>query len=210
MTSWLVVYQGKRGAATKKGAKSADSNINNDDNSEASSLSWDTESQKENVLTTMIHLLELDLCRVWKLPQPEESFLNLFLNTAYLMLENQNNTKNKVIKRCLFILLATIIKKYNQNVGINTAIIHMLHHHEHLAVVIVELMEMLHKEYECSHVVGDIVREIGKMNPREFARDSSGVKNISAFIANLSEKLPVLVLPTLSVLLPHLDGEVRM
>jgi condensin complex subunit 1 len=156
----------------------------------------------------MIHLLELDLSRIWKLPYPEENFINLFSKTAYQILENPNNAKNKVIKRCLFILIATLIKKYNQTVGVTTALIHLLHNYEHLAVVVVELMETLCQEYECSHMVGDVVREIGRMNPKEFARDSSGVKNISTFIANLAEKLPLLMIPTLSVLLPHLDGEV--
>lgn len=47
------------------------------------------------------------------------------------------------------------------------------------------------------------------MNPKE-ARDSSGVKNVSLFLAELGERLPKSVLPTISVLLPHLNAESYM
>ena len=47
------------------------------------------------------------------------------------------------------------------------------------------------------------------MNPKETARETSGVKNISMFITEISEKLPTHVLPNISVLLPHLNGEVE-
>ncbi len=46
------------------------------------------------------------------------------------------------------------------------------------------------------------------MNPKESGRDASGVKNISAFIIEVGERIPAQILPCISVLLPHLDGEV--
>jgi hypothetical protein len=53
-----------------------------------------------------------------------------------------------------------------------------------------------------------LCREIGRTNPKETSRETSGVKNISTFVAEISEKLPLQVLPLTSVLLPHLGGEV--
>ncbi len=47
------------------------------------------------------------------------------------------------------------------------------------------------------------------MNPREFSQDTSGVKNIAGFIGELAERLPAMVLPNVSLLLSHLDGEVH-
>lgn len=39
---------------------------------------WENESQKEHVLSIVLHTLELDLARLWKLDVPEEDFVNLF------------------------------------------------------------------------------------------------------------------------------------
>lgn len=39
---------------------------------------WDSEGQKERVLSAVLHSLELDLSRLWKLDVPEEEFLNLY------------------------------------------------------------------------------------------------------------------------------------
>lgn len=41
------------------------------------------------------------------------------------------------------------------------------------------------------------------------AREASGVKGYATFISELAEQIPALVLANMSVLLPHLDGEVR-
>jgi hypothetical protein len=57
--------------------------------------SWESDSQRENFLTSMIHILELDLSRLWKMTFPEDEFLSLFATTSYSMLENPANTKNK-------------------------------------------------------------------------------------------------------------------
>ncbi len=51
-------------------------------------------------------------------------------------------------------------------------------------------------------------REIGKLDPSE-TRDTSGIKNMSQFLAEIAQRLPELIIPNISVLLVHLDGEVR-
>jgi hypothetical protein len=51
-----------------------------------------------------------------------------------------------------------LIKKYNQSVGITTTLIHLIMKYEHLPTPIVELMEVLVKEYEHPQFVGDFIR----------------------------------------------------
>lgn len=46
------------------------------------------------------------------------------------------------------------------------------------------------------------------MNTRD-DKDTSGVKNVSTFISEISDRIPKNVLPYVSILSPHLDGEVR-
>ncbi len=174
-----------------------------------SSSTWQTETQKEAILSIMIHTLELDLSRLWKMTYPEDEFLSLFATTAYSMLEDPANAKSKVIKRCLFLLISILVKKYNQAPGVVNSLINMLHKFEHLPPHIAELMEVMVNEFKCTQIVGDIIREIARMNPKE-ARDNCGVKNISLFLAALGERVPRHVLPNISVLLPHLNGESYM
>ena len=59
------------------------------------SNTWDSDSSRESFLTSLIHILELDLPRLWKMTYPEDEFLSLFATTSYSMLENSANTKNK-------------------------------------------------------------------------------------------------------------------
>jgi lauroyl/myristoyl acyltransferase len=47
------------------------------DNEEEETV-WDSEGQKERVLSAVLHSLELDLPRLWKLDVPEEEFVNLY------------------------------------------------------------------------------------------------------------------------------------
>lgn len=56
--------------------------------------------------------------------------------------------------------------------------------------------------------LGSPFREIGQKCPQELARDTSGAKGYTAFLAELAEQTPAIVLANMSVLLHHLDGEV--
>lgn len=48
------------------------------------------------------------------------------------------------------------------------------------------------------------------MDPKELARDSSGTRAYAAFLVELSQCVPEVVLPNISVILDLLDGEVTI
>ena len=52
-------------------------------------------------------------------------------------------------------------------------------------------------------------RELGSRDPRDLALDTSGTRCFASFLMEVAQLVPVAVLPTISVLLPHLSGEVR-
>ena len=52
-------------------------------------------------------------------------------------------------------------------------------------------------------------REIGEKDPQDLTIDSSGTKNYSLFITEVSQALPKQVKPSVTTLLPHLNGEVN-
>lgn len=51
-------------------------------------------------------------------------------------------------------------------------------------------------------------REIGQRSSEELARDSAGVRAFASFIAELGTFVPELMMPNISVLITHLEGEV--
>ena len=51
-------------------------------------------------------------------------------------------------------------------------------------------------------------REIGKTDSKDLARDTSGTRGYAAFLVDLGERIPGLLLPNMVVLLPLLDEEV--
>ena len=52
-------------------------------------------------------------------------------------------------------------------------------------------------------------REIGRMDSKDLTKDTSGTRAFAAFLVDLAEKIPDLMLPSISVLLGLLDGEVK-
>ena len=73
-------------------------------------------------------------------------------------MENPANTKNKALKRCIFLLVTILVKKYNQALSATTSLTHLLMKHEHLTVAVAELLEFMVKETEMSPIVGDFIR----------------------------------------------------
>ena len=51
-------------------------------------------------------------------------------------------------------------------------------------------------------------REIGQKSSEELAREGSRVKAFASFLSELSALVPELMIPNISVLITHLEGEV--
>jgi len=156
-------------------------------------------------------VLELDLKSLWSLPQPEEHFLQLFEPVVFAMMENPVNMKNSSVKRCLSSLLTPLAKNYGRSYNITVTIVNdILCKHDHAVVPLAELMEQFVNDLDFPHIVGDVLREIGKIQPKNFARDTQAAKNISVFIAEVASRLPSVVLPSVPSLLALLDGDVLL
>jgi len=54
-----------------------------------------------------------------------------------------------------------------------------------------------------------VCREIGRIDTKDLTRDTSSTRAYAAFLLELSEKIPAVMMPNISVLLSLLDGEVR-
>eukprot|EP01116_Phalansterium_solitarium_P025583 TRINITY_DN985_c0_g1_i5.p1 TRINITY_DN985_c0_g1~~TRINITY_DN985_c0_g1_i5.p1 ORF type:complete len:1640 (+),score=672.83 TRINITY_DN985_c0_g1_i5:197-5116(+) len=202
----------KRGAAgSAAGSRKKARNDTNDDAAaaaEAATGRWESETAKEQLLSAMINLLELPelAASVWRAAQPDEDFVNLFSKVLVTMLASASNTRAKPVRRCLLLLCAQLIKRYAHSAAISSALVHLLHHGDHLPQPLGELYALLDTPaYKCAPAAtGDLLREIGRMSSAQL---TPLAKNVAELLRELADKLPNVVLPHIAVLLPHLDGE---
>ncbi|XP_074259526.1 condensin complex subunit 1 isoform X2 [Saimiri boliviensis] len=83
----------------------------------------------------------------------------------------------------------------------------MLQHFEHLASVLVTAVSLWATHYGMKSIVGEIVREIGQKCPQELSRDPAGTKGFAAFLTELAERVPAILMSNMCILLDHLEGE---
>uniref|UniRef100_A0A3P8X2W7 Condensin complex subunit 1 n=1 Tax=Cynoglossus semilaevis TaxID=244447 RepID=A0A3P8X2W7_CYNSE len=170
-------------------------------------LQWD--SERERVLQVLIQLLQLDIRSLWNLSLVEEEFVSCVTCCCYKLLENTTigHVKNKPTRDGVIHLLGVSIKKYNHLLGASVKVIQLLQHFEHLASVFAQAVAVWGKEYGVRTIVGEVLREIGQRSGEELAREGSGVKAFSLFLSELATMVPDLIIPNISMLITHLEGE---
>ena len=99
------------------------------------------------------------------------------------------------------------MKRYNHGLGFQLKIIQLLQHFEHVVPACVHGLLTMIEIFGCSQMVIELVREIGKVDPHDLARDTSSSRNYAAFLSELAEKLPSAFIPCISLLSGHLEEE---
>uniref|UniRef100_A0A8C5NGF1 Condensin complex subunit 1 n=1 Tax=Gouania willdenowi TaxID=441366 RepID=A0A8C5NGF1_GOUWI len=167
-------------------------------------LQWD--SEREQVLQALIQLLQLDICSLWSLSLVEEEFISC---CCYKLLENPtiSHVKSKPTRDCIIHLLGLLIKKYNHLLGASVKVIQLLQHFEQLSSVFAQGVYVWSSEYGVRAIIGEVLREIGQKSNEELTREGSGVKAFASFLTELGALVPELMIPYISVLITHLEGE---
>ncbi|XP_076593512.1 condensin complex subunit 1 isoform X2 [Chaetodon auriga] len=170
-------------------------------------LQWDTE--REKVLQALVQLLQLDIRSLWNLSLVEEEFISCVTCCCYKLLENPtiSHVKSKPTRDCIIHLLGVLIRKYNHLLGASVKVIQLLQHFEQLSSVFAQAVSVWSTEYGVRAIIGEVIREIGQRSSEELAREGSGVKAFASFLSELSALVPELLIPNISVLITHLEGE---
>ena len=88
-------------------------------------------------------------------------------------------------------------------------LVQLLQHFEHLAAPVDGAVAMfVSEQYGASHMAGEMMREIGRTDPRDFARDTAATRVYAAFLVELAERAPQAMIKHISVLVNLLDQEV--
>ncbi|KAM9230033.1 condensin complex subunit 1 isoform 1-T1 [Dugong dugon] len=170
---------------------------------------FDWEEERQPVLRLLTQLLQLDIRHLWNHSIIEEEFVSLVTGCCYRLLENPtiSHQKNRPTREAITHLLGVALTRYNHMLSAAVKIIQMLQHFEHLASVLVTAVSLWATDYGMKSIVGEIVREIGQKCPQELSRDPSGAKGFAAFLTELAERVPAILMSNMCVLLDHLDGE---
>jgi len=172
-------------------------------------FTWDWDQERRRAVHFLYNLVQLNLNLLFDPPMMEEEVVNLIANTMFKIFENPQMAlqAKKDVRLSIIQVLGTCNKKYNYTLSCSLKFVQHLKHFEHLVSVLGQATEVLVREYNCSSMVMDLVREIARLDPKEMARDTSGTRAYSLFLLDLAERLPEGMKPSLSLLLAHLDGE---
>ncbi|XP_012587980.1 PREDICTED: condensin complex subunit 1 isoform X3 [Condylura cristata] len=170
---------------------------------------FDWEEERQPILQLLTQLLQLDIRHLWNHSIIEEEFVSLVTGCCYRLLENPTISyqKNRPTREAITHLLGVALTRYNHMLSATVKIIQMLQHYEHLAPVLVAAVSLWATDFGMKSIVGEIVREIGQKCPQELSRDTSGAKGFAAFLTELAERIPAILMSSMCVLLDHLDGE---
>ncbi|KAJ8790884.1 hypothetical protein J1605_020978 [Eschrichtius robustus] len=170
---------------------------------------FDWEEERQPILQLLTQLLQLDIRHLWSHSIIEEEFVCLVTGCCYRLLENPtiSHQKNRSTREAITHLLGVALTRYNHMLSATVKIIQMLQHFEHLASVLVAAVSLWATDYGMKSIVGEIVREIGQKCPQELSRDPSGAKGFAAFLTELAERVPAILMSSMCILLDHLDGE---
>ncbi|KAL6064043.1 hypothetical protein STEG23_028563, partial [Scotinomys teguina] len=172
-------------------------------------LGFDWEEERQTVLQLLTQLLQLDIRHLWNHSVIEEEFVSLVTGCCYRLLENPtiSHQKNRPTREAVAHLLGVALVRYNHMLSATVKIIQMLQHFEHLPSVLVAAVSLWATDYGMKSIVGEIVREIGQKCPQELSRDTAGAKGFAAFLTELAERVPAVLMSSMCILLDHLDGE---
>jgi condensin complex subunit 1 len=129
--------------------------------------------------------------------------------TAFLMLENPAVTRDRDLdlKGDLYKMLALCCAKYNHALPITTSLIHSLLKFEHTPAYLAEAVALVATKHDDVQLATAVLREIGRMDPKELLRDAAGAKNVGGFLTELADRLPKVVARNFSVIMVHMSGE---
>lgn len=204
----ILATQGSDSIKNLKSAKAAKSN-----DEQLLQQAW--QAQRERILSAFLNMCKSEkLSALWSLSSSKDlkqQIGDLIFRSTFLLLENPQNLKCKVLREICIKILTEVISSFEIQIEATNFFMQSLMRIDSKTYPIV-LAELLGQYQQSDFVkggafIGGIVREIGKLEGESFGKDSTSSKSIGLFLESLAENAPSAVLANISVLLPHLDLE---
>lgn len=170
----------------------------------------DYDRYKERVIKSLLRLISMPLKKVVDSPTEAREVVGLVMRACYKLIENsQINglSKTKDLLEVCFSIIGSGIEKYNQSLSFCLKFIQILQYKEQLAPLLADLVEFVVVKHNQRLLIGEILREIDRLEVKDLTRDSSATRAISTFLVSLSEKCPSEFTPSLSHIYDYLEQE---
>ena len=115
--------------------------------------------------------------------------------------------KDESIRLGVYKTVSLAVKHHGHGVSAQISIMQSLQYYDHLSEHMAELLFALSSQYDHTQLCDDLLRDIAAKSFS--AQDTKGPRHFSRFLVKLAELQPRVVLKQISLLLNHLDSEVR-
>lgn len=166
---------------------------------------WQWENLRPKLLSTMFNLMQANLARLWSPAKPDERFCSLLTQCAVTTLTSVAGCKDKESRANSIKIILSASSRYDQRTNAVTAITELLHSHEQASAPMAELIASAFEAGD-TNLISEVMAEISKIPMAELARDSGAAKSVSAFIADVSDLAPMVVMMHMEDVNPHLHG----
>lgn len=165
---------------------------------------------KERAMKNLAQFISMPLLKVSDSATEAQEIVAQIMKVCYKMIENSavnHLTRNKDLLDLNFSMIGMGIEKYNQSMTFCLKFMQLLQYREQLAPLLADLVEHIVTRHDQRLLIGEILREIDRIDIRELSRDSSCPRAVSTFLINLSEKCPRDFIPSLDHIYAYLEQD---
>lgn len=165
---------------------------------------------KERVMKNMLQLVSMPLNKVADSLTEARDIVGQAMRVCYKMIENSSINslpKHKDLLEIIFSVLGVGIEKYNQSLSFCLKFIQLLQYRDQLAPLLADLFEFIVTRHDQRLLVGEVLREIDRIDIKDLSRDSSFPRAVQTFLVILSEKCPREFTPSLNHMFDHLEQD---
>lgn len=162
------------------------------------------------VVKSLTQLISMPLNKFSESPTEARELVGTIMRACYKMIENSainGLQKNKDLLDLNFSIIGCGIEKYNQSLTFCLKFIQLLQYREQLAPLLADLVEFIVVRHNQRLLIGEILREIDRIDIKELSRDSSCPRAVSTFLINLSEKCAKDFIPSLNHIFDYLEQD---
>ncbi|XP_031473605.1 condensin-1 complex subunit CAP-D2 [Nymphaea colorata] len=169
--------------------------------------SWNWELQRGKIIGLVANSLEIDLKSLFGTSELDENYLSFLVSSAFTLFENSALLRDADVKDALCRIVGICATGYHYTMQSAASILHMIHKFDFLPTHMADLVGWAEHKYSDGSLAVALIREISRMNPKEYSRDTSGADNVGRFLTELADRLPKLVATNVGMLVPHFGGE---
>ncbi|KAL6657434.1 hypothetical protein ACP70R_005214 [Stipagrostis hirtigluma subsp. patula] len=169
--------------------------------------SWNWEAQRGRIMNLIANSLEADLSLLFGPGGADERYLSFISKCAFVLYESQNVLKDEETRNGLCRIIGAIATKHQRVSQTSASVLHLIHKFDFTVAHLAEAAAAAEKRFGDGSLATSLIREIGRTDPKDYARDGVGADNVGRFLVELADRLPKLMSTNIGILVPHFGGE---